>query len=124
MHFNRIHLFFYINFTIFVYSNTKQMKKTSRITQEKKTVEVMIRIYCQKKEKNLVLCPDCEELLRYAHARLNHCPFAEHKNSCKTCTVHCYKPSMRQRMQQVMRFSGPRMLFYSPLEALRHLINQ
>ena len=44
--------------------------KKNRIAREKETVELMIRLYCRKKEKNTVLCPDCEELLRYAHARL------------------------------------------------------
>ena len=43
----------------------------SHIEREKKTVELMIRLYCRKKEKNTVLCADCEELLRYAHARLD-----------------------------------------------------
>ena len=42
--------------------------KKNRIAREKETVELMIRLYCRKKEKNTVLCPDCEELLRYAHA--------------------------------------------------------
>ena len=76
-----------------------------------------------KKEKNAVLCPDCEELLRYAHTRLDRCPFGEKKSSCKKCTVHCYKPAMRERMRTVMRFSGPRMLLYAPWEAIRHLLN-
>ena len=66
--------------------------KASRIAHEKKTVELMIRLYCRKKEKNTILCADCEELLRYAHARLDHCPFGEKKSACKECTVHCYKP--------------------------------
>ena len=78
---------------------------------------------CRKKEKNTVLCPDCEELLRYAHARLDRCPFGEKKSSCKKCTVHCYKPVMRERMRQTMRFAGPRMIFYSPWAAIRHLLN-
>lgn len=95
----------------------------SRIAYEKKTVEFMIRLYCQKKEKNKTLCPACEELIHYAHARLDHCPFGEEKGQCKSCTIHCYKPLMRERMQQVMRFSGPRTLFYSPWKTIRHLLH-
>lgn len=53
--------------------------KVSRIAHEKKTVELMIRLYCRKKEKNKILCTDCKELLRYAHARLDRCPFGEKK---------------------------------------------
>lgn len=109
-------------FLIFVEFKKRKMKK-QRIAHEKKVVELMIRIYCRKKEKNAVLCPDCEELLRYAHTRLDRCPFGEKKSSCKKCTVHCYKPAMRERMRTVMRFSGPRMLLYAPWEAIRHLLN-
>ena len=83
--------------------------KVSRIAHEKKTVELMIRLYCRKKEKNKILCTDC--------------PFGEKKSACKECTVHCYKPVMRERMRQVMRFSGPRMLFYAPWQTIRHLLN-
>lgn len=97
--------------------------KKQHIAHEKKIVGLMIRLYCRRKEKNAVLCPDCEELLRYAHARLDHCPFGERKSSCKKCTVHCYKPAMRERMRLVMRFSGPRMLLYAPWAAIRHLLN-
>lgn len=97
--------------------------KKQRIAHEKKIVGLMIRLYCRRKEKNAVLCPDCEELLRYAHARLDHCPFGERKSSCKKCTVHCYKPAMRERMRLVMRFSGPRMLLYAPWAAIQHLLN-
>lgn len=93
----------------------------SRIGREKRVVEIMIRLYCRKKEKNPSLCPECTALLHYAHARLDHCPFGEEKSSCQRCTVHCYKPAMRSRMREVMRFAGPRMILYAPWEALRHL---
>ena len=93
----------------------------SRIENEKKTVEQMIRLYCRLKEGNRTLCPDCQALLEYAHKRLNHCKFGERKSTCRKCPVHCYKPDMRDRMKEVMRFAGPRMMIYHPLEALKHL---
>lgn len=93
----------------------------SRIVREKRVVEIMIRLYCRKKEKNASLCPECTALLHYAEARLDRCPFGEGKSSCQRCTVHCYKPAMRSRMREVMRFAGPRMILYAPWEALRHL---
>lgn len=93
----------------------------SRIAREKRVVEIMIRLYCRKKEKNASLCPECTALLHYAEARLDRCPFGEGKSSCQRCTVHCYKPAMRSRMREVMRFAGPRMILYAPWEALRHL---
>jgi len=93
----------------------------SRIEKEKRTVELMIRLYCRKKEKNALLCPDCIALLEYAKARLDRCPFGEEKASCKKCPIHCYKPQMRKRMKEVMTFSGPRMIFYAPVETFRHI---
>lgn len=94
------------------------------MTREKKTVEVMIRLYCRKMEKNRELCLDCEALLRYANERLDHCPCGEQKTSCQRCSVHCYKPEMRERMRRVMRFAGPRMLIWHPWATIRHLINK
>lgn len=94
-----------------------------RIGREKRVVEKMVRLYCRKKEGNASLCPDCEALVHYAFARLDHCRFGESKTSCKRCPVHCYKPAMRDRMREVMQFAGPRMIWYAPWEAIRHLFD-
>lgn len=67
-----------------IQSVKKKEMKVSRIAHEKKTVELMIRLYCRKKEKNKILCTDCEELLRYAHARLDRCPFGEKRVHAKS----------------------------------------
>lgn len=91
------------------------------IETEKKIVEVMIRLYCKKKEKNKELCPACKELLEYATTRLDKCPFRDKKGVCKNCNIHCYKPEMRERIKTVMRFSGPRLIFHYPIIAIRHL---
>lgn len=91
-----------------------------RIAAEKQMVERMIRLYCRKKEGNVSLCAQCEELLRYAHERLTRCPFQDKKGTCRQCTIHCYKPAMRERMRVVMRYAGPRMLLYEPCAALKH----
>lgn len=96
----------------------------SRIGREKKTVESMIRLYCRRKEKNKSLCPACAGLLQYACNRLDHCPWGKRKPTCKHCVIHCYAPEMRERMREVMRFAGPRMLFYHPFAALRHLFSK
>lgn len=96
----------------------------NNIEQEKRTVELMIRLYCKKKEGNKELCIPCQELLDYAMARLSKCPFGEKKSTCRLCSVHCYKPLMRAKMREVMRYSGPRMLLYSPTAAIKHLIKE
>lgn len=96
----------------------------NNIEQEKRTVELMIRLYCKKKEGNQELCIPCQELLDYAMARLSKCPFGEKKSTCRLCSVHCYKPLMRAKMREVMRYSGPRMLLYNPTAAIKHLIKE
>lgn len=50
--------------------------------------------------------------------------FQEHKPTCGSCSVHCYKPSMKKRIIEVMRYSGPRMIFHHPLLACAHLVDQ
>ena len=35
---------------------------------------------------------------------------------------HCYKPEMREKIREVMRFSGPRMLLVHLAAAIRHVI--
>ena len=46
----------------------------------------------------------------------------ETKTFCSNCKVHCYKPEMREKIRDVMRFSGPRMLFVHPVAAIRHVM--
>ena len=104
------------------------MKETKKIQskreREQYVVSQMIELYCKKQHtsKNGALCKDCQELKDYAWQRSEKCPFMETKTFCSNCKVHCYKPAMREKIREVMRFSGPRMLFYHPMLAIRHLI--
>ena len=66
------------------------------------------------------LCPDCVELREYALARIKACPRMGEKTFCSVCPSPCYKPEMRDRIREVMRWSGPRMPRYRPLASLRH----
>lgn len=90
--------------------------------REKETVSQMIAIYCKKKHgtKN-GLCPECAELEAYARFRSDKCPFMETKTFCSNCKVHCYKPDMREKIKEVMRFAGPKMLLVNPVMAIRHV---
>ena len=91
--------------------------------REKAMVSQMIALYCKKRHhtKN-GLCPECAALDAYARQRSDRCPFMETKTFCSNCKVHCYKPQMREKIRQVMRFSGPRMLFHHPIAAIRHVM--
>lgn len=92
----------------------------TKIEREKRTIELMIKIYCKKKHKNKELCDECQELLEYAHKRLSFCKFGEEKSACAKCPIHCYKKDMKEKVKEVMRFSGPRLLIYNPIELFRH----
>lgn len=91
--------------------------------REQVIVSQMIALYCKRKHHHRDgLCPECQALDTYAKMRSERCPFMESKTFCSNCKVHCYKPEMREKIKQVMRFSGPRMIFYHPLMAIRHVI--
>lgn len=99
------------------------MKMIQKREQEKEVVSLMIKIYCNKKHHTkTVLCEECGKLNEYARLRSDKCPFMETKTFCSNCKVHCYKTDMRERIREVMRFSGPRMMFHHPIMAIRHVI--
>lgn len=103
-------------------NNSKLNNK--RFKREKITLARMIRLFCVKKHgTNNDLCIDCSALLKYSEARLSKCPFGEDKPVCSKCTVHCYSNAMRDKVKEVMRFSGPRMIFTHPYLTLMHILD-
>jgi hypothetical protein len=95
----------------------------SRLSRERRTVRVMISLYCRRLHGEKELCPDCQELADYTLERLGQCPFQEGKTTCAKCPVHCFKPEMRARIRAVMRYAGPRMVYYHPVLALFHIFD-
>ena len=92
------------------------------LTKEKKTITLMINIYCKKKHKHKDgLCDECQELLKYAHKRLDFCKCGEEKSFCSKCPIHCYKKDMKAKVKDVMKFSGPRLIIYSPIQFFKHI---
>lgn len=88
------------------------------------TVELMIKLYCKSEhETKDNLCMECEELKNYAFIRLENCMFGSQKPVCGNCKVHCYKPGMRDKIREVMRKSGPKMVFRYPAISLYHFID-
>ncbi len=94
--------------------------------REVKTIRAMVEIYCQDHHRpdGAPLCESCSALVDYALARLGKCPWGEQKPVCANCSIHCYKPAMRDRVREVMRYAGPRMLLRHPLLALNHLVQK
>ena len=69
--------------------------------------------------KTLLLCGDCQKLLQHGIAKLLLCPY-DPKPMCKKCPAHCYAPGYRERMRQVMRFSGLYLVKHGRLDLLFH----
>jgi Nitrous oxide-stimulated promoter len=81
----------------------------------------MVGMYCEshhKAEKGL--CQECIGLADYARMRLDKCTFGEKKPACAKCTIHCYSPSMRDKVSAVMKYAGPRMIAKHPILTLLH----
>ena len=55
--------------------------------------------------KHPVLCHDCSKLLNHAIVKLLLCPY-DPKPACRKCQTHCYAPVYREKIREVMRFSG------------------
>lgn len=109
----------------------KVAKKRQR---EERTVSQMIALYCAGNHTDAprasravcgeAVCEQCAKLDAYAAERTRRCRKMDVKTSCDACENHCYKPEMREKIRQVMRYSGPRMLGKHPVAALRHLMGK
>ena len=104
-------------------NNKQPLKLPPRLLREYKTVDAMISIYCNSHHGSQITCDDCRKLRDYALERLEKCPFGEDKPTCVKCSIHCYTPVMREKIREVMRFSGPRMIYKHPILAIRHLLD-
>lgn len=103
-----------------------KMRLRLSVEEEVSTIQTMIAIYCKghKHERNSgELCEECKALLDYANERIDRCPRKEVKTFCNTCPIHCYKPVYRNKIKEVMKYSGPRLLYHHPLIAIRHMLN-
>ncbi len=89
--------------------------------KEKQIINIMISLYCKKQCNKKVLCDNCNELLKYANTRIENCK--KDKTFCSSCSTPCYQKEKRVSIRKVMRFSGPRMIFYHPIIAIKHVIN-
>ena len=111
------------------------------LTRDLKTLAMFISLYCKCKhtenEKTLVemkthdvaaiagrpiaLCPECTRLLVHAFTKRSHCPM-EPKPACKHCPNHCYHPTYRAKIREVMKFSGKKMVLGGRLDYILHLL--
>ena len=66
-----------------------------------------------------MLCPDCQKLLTHGIAKLLQCTY-DPKPMCKKCTTHCYAPGYRERIREVMKFSGLYLVTHGRFDMLMH----
>ena len=105
-----------------------------RREREKKTISQMIALHCahnhEQRERTHTahcgepVCSECAELDAYGVLRTQKCRKMDVKTSCERCGNHCYRPEMRERIREAMRYSGPRMLTRHPIAAIRHLLGR
>lgn len=95
--------------------------KENKLAGDASTVTAMIKIYCKDNHGTEVLCDECRGLAEYAELRVKNCKFGHKKPVCAKCAVHCYKPEMREKIREVMRYSGPKMVYKHPVMLLKHV---
>lgn len=96
--------------------------EATKVDKEMQMLERFVRVYCRHHhgggDQN---CQQCRDLLSYARTRLEKCPF-DPKPKCKDCKVHCYRGDYRDRVRQVMRFSGMYFIKRGRLDWLFHFL--
>lgn len=112
--------------------------------KEKRDIGILMRfihIFCSKKhredsknpfcspfeevalliDREIQLCESCSELLTYGirkRFRCSHNP----KPMCKKCETQCFNQNYKEKVREVMRFSGPYLIKRGRLDLLYHYL--
>lgn len=84
-------------------------------------VKFMIEKYYDKHRDELL---EKEDLLAYVEKKLSLCPHGDDKPFCSSCKIHCYDETHRAKIKKVMKYMGPRMIFYAPKQSLKHFLEK
>lgn len=106
------------------------MTREQRLAKDEKVLRAFIAQYCRvhhlrhgaaefAHENGHIYCQQCHDLLHYALQRDAKCPL-DPKPTCRKCKVHCYKPQMREKIREVMAFSGKYYIKHGRLDWLWH----
>jgi len=71
--------------------------------------------------KEISLCPECSRLLAYGLTMRVKCPH-DPKPMCKKCESQCYKGDYKERIREVMKFSGIYLVKHGRLDMLYHYL--
>ena len=119
-------------------SGSSKLPLTSKEIKDLKVLLQFTAVYCRVKhggDKSIVatsehelqrlplqkypVCRECCAFLLYAFERRLRCPL-EDKPICKHCPVHCYKTEYREKVREIMRFSGQYLILRGRFDLLWH----
>lgn len=92
------------------------------ISRERNTFKKMVAIYCENQHGE-AQCKQCTALLNTMEQALVDCLYGEGKPLCSKCSTNCLPEEIRRAIGDVMRYSGPRMLFRHPTLTLLHVLD-
>jgi hypothetical protein len=72
-------------------------------------------------KKEILLCPDCTRLLTYGLTMRLKCPY-DPKPICKKCETQCYHKDYKEKIREVMKFSGMYLVKHGRLDLLYHYL--
>lgn len=107
---------------------TKQQKKDIRL------IGKFVEVYCAGKHGTSArstfklpatlgdrrLCPECTAFMEYAVGQRTKCPLEAEKPSCKKCRIHCYAKIQRDKVREIMAYSGRRLMLRGRLDYIWH----
>ena len=66
------------------------------------------------------LCSACAAFMTYAIAKRINCPLEAEKPSCKHCRIHCYGKEQREKVREIMSYSGRKLMLQGRLDYVWH----
>jgi RNase P subunit RPR2 len=107
---------------------SKQQKNDIRL------IGTFVEVYCSGKHRGAdrsqttlpngmgvrTICPECAAFLEYAIEKRLKCPLEAEKPTCKHCRIHCYDPTRREKVREIMSYSGRRLVLRGRLDYLWH----
>ena len=105
--------------------------------QQKKDISLIgkfVEVYCAGKHRDAecstvalpaglgerILCPECASFLEYAITKRLRCPLEAEKPTCKHCRIHCYDKPRREKVRQIMSYSGRKLMMMGRVDYLWH----
>ncbi len=70
-------------------------------------------------EKEIMVCRDCKRLLTYSIGMRLRCPH-DPKPMCKSCKSQCYKGDYKEKIREIMKFSGMYLIKHGRIDLLYH----